>query len=339
MILMKKKHFAKKIIFSLIIACGTFQTTLGAETFRVAKVHEVSVIQAVGTEATAKLGINEALAITLPEDQTFIEGLEIKFDIPEAVASWTDSVACSVYTNISPTPKSTQIDYNATRAYVHTLPGKLSWVLQIPLKKDNSLKSNNYTTKVDTIITPTKNVVFMRLQPVMKGIPEETLNSTIPITVKPLLMNKGLMALKILPPQNTPNAKLAPCTVFIDEKIAQLPANNKILIESGVHNISIISEAYRNEVRTVRIDMAKITPLTVEMKSLEPTLLIIAPTGTEVVLDDVKCNIIGKEFAITEGDHKIKFSIGNYEIVKTITAAKGRTYTANFSLDLQISED
>ena len=46
-----------------------------------------------------------------------------------------------------------------------------------------------------------------------------------------------------------------------------------------------------------------------------------------------------KEFVITEGEHKIKFSIGDYEIVRSINAIKGKTYTANFSLDLDISEN
>ena len=331
---MKKFYCAKKLPISLLL---TFlaAVTLNAESFRVSKVHELAVVQTADSEGTAKLGINEALAITLPADQTFIEGLELKFEIPEAVASWMDSVACSVYANISPTPKSTQIDYNGTRAYVRTLPGKLSWVLQIPLKKENSIKSNNYTTKVDTVITPSKNVIFIRLQPVMKGVPEETLNSIIPITVKPILMNKGQLALKLVAPEK----KLAPCTLFIDDKMIPLTDNPKVLLDTGVHDISIISEAYRNEVRTVRIDRAKTTELTVEMKSLEPTLLITAPEGTEVRLDDVKCTVFGKEFVITEGEHKIKFSIGDYEIVRSITAIKGKTYTANFSLDLDISEN
>lgn len=330
---MKKLYCKKTVLFSLLLSVSLF--VLSAESFRVSKVHEVSVSQTVDSEVVAKLGINEALAIILPPDQTFIEGLELKFEIPEAVASWMDSVACSVYASISPTPKASQIDYSGTRAYVRTLPGKLSWVLQIPIKKENSIKSDNYTTKVDTIVTPSKNIVFMRLQPVMKGVPEETLNAIIPITVKPILANMGQLSLNLVSPED----KLAPCTVFIDDKITPLPADKKVLLDTGVHNISIISESYRNEVRTVRIDRAKTTELTVEMKSLEPTLLITAPEGTEVLLDDVKCTNFGKEFVITEGEHKIKFSFGDYEITRSINALKGKTYTANFSLDLDISEN
>lgn len=333
---MKNIYCAKKALISLFLLTGfAGLTTLCAESFRVSRVHELAVVQTPDSEGTARLGINEALAISLPADQTFIEGLELKFDIPEAVASWMDSVACSVYANISPTPKATQIDYSGTRAYVKTLPGKLSWVLQIPLKKENSIKSNNYTTKVDSVITPSSNIIFVRLQPVMKGVPEETLNAIVPITVKPILMNKGQLSFKLLPPEK----KLEPCTIFIDDKMTPLSEDSRVLLDTGVHDISIISEAYRNEVRTVRIERAKTTELTVEMKSLEPTLLITAPEGTEVLLDDVKCTSLGKEFVITEGEHKIKFTIGDYEIVRSITAIKGKTYTANFSLDLDISEN
>ena len=332
--MMKKTFCAKNLLVSLFLALWG-SSVLSAESFRVSKVHELAVLQSADSEGTARLGINDSLAISLPEDQTFIEGLELKFDIPEAVASWMDSVACSVYANISPVPKASQIDYSGTRAYVKTLPGKLSWVLQIPLKKDNTIKSNNYTTKVDTIITPSKNVVFVRLQPVMKGVPEETLYAIIPITVKPILMNKGQLAIKLVPPEK----KLEPCTIFIDDKMLPLSENPKVLLETGIHNISIISDSYRNEVRTVRIDRAKTTELTVVMKSLEPTLLITAPEGTEVLLDDVKCTSFGKEFVITEGEHIIKFTIGNYQIVRSINAIKGKTYTANFALDLDITEN
>lgn len=330
--MIKRTAILKQIIFSFFIL-NTL--TLTAESFRVSKVHTVSIAQDYLSEATAKLGINEAVSITLPEDKTFIEGLEIKFDIPDTVATWMDSIACSVYSNIKPVPSAVQIDYNGTKAYVSTLPGKLSWVLQIPIKKENSIKSNNYTTKVDTVISPDNNIIFLRLQPVMKGIPEETLNSIIPITIKPILSKKGQLELKI----TSPDSKTQNCTVFIDDSIVNLPENKKILIETGIHNISIISEAYRNEVRMVRIDQAKTTSLTVEMKSIEPTLLITVPDGTIVFLDDEKCTTIGSEFVISEGEHKIKFKFGDYEMIRSITAIKGKTYSANFSLDLQITEE
>lgn len=330
-----KKTIKRQLIFSL--AALLYVTTAYAETFRVSKVHSVSIGQDPSSEVSAKLGITDALAINLPENRIFIEGLELKMDIPESIAYWMDSVACSVYSNINPTPKASQIDYNGTRGYVSTLPGKLSWVLQIPTDKDNSIKSNKYVTKVDRIIEPQSNIVFLRLQPVMKGIPEETLNAIVPITIKPILKDKGQLKL-ILKNADNASADSTLFTVFIDDSLIDI-TKEPVLLDKGIHNISIISEAYRNENRTIIIDQAKTTNIEVELKSIEPTLLITAPEGTKVVLDDEECTTIGSEIIISEGEHKVKFSIGDYEIIKSINAIKGKTYTANFSLDLQISEE
>ncbi len=323
----------KKILISLSFVI--LVSSLFAESFRIKKVHVLDVTNE-SQSSSATLGINESLAINLPEDKTFIEGIEVKMVIPEAVALWRDSVACSLYNNIRPTPNSNQIDYNGTRIYVKTIPPKLSWILQIPLRENSSLKSDQYTTLVDSIPDISKNVIFLRFQPVMKGIPEETMNSKLQITVKPILINKGRLRLSL----STTDDKLKPCTLFIDDDSFDLNNQNKdILLSSGIHNISIISEFYRSEMRTVRIDLAKNTDLQINMKSIEPTLFITKPEGVSVYFDDVPCEIFDKEFAISEGDHKIKFIVGNYEVARTISVIKGKTYKVNFNIDLQIVEE
>ena len=50
-----------------------------------------------------------------------------------------------------------------------------------------------------------------------------------------------------------------------DRDVSLVPGTNKVLIETGVHNISVISEAYRNEIRKVRIDQAKTTEVQIEI--------------------------------------------------------------------------
>lgn len=335
---MRINSWPNKKIFSTTLICTLLSSTFFAENFRVGKVHTISLDSNSLTSQTSseKIGVSEALAIYLPEDQTFIEGIEIKMDIPESVASWMDCVACSVYDKITPLPSSSQIDYSGVRQYVSTLPGRLSWVLQIPIKENNSIKANKYTTKIDCVPEFKNRVVFIRLQPVMKGVPEETLQALIPMTVKALLIDKGQLIMNI----NNPEGSDFPCTVYIDDKPVKYDKeNNKVLLSSGIHTISIISNSYRNEVRTVRIDQAKVTNLDILMKSTEPTLIINAPETALIYLDDKKCDTLGKEFVISEGEHKIKFTIGDYEIMRSIQAIPGKTYTANFSVDLDISEE
>lgn len=329
---MKKNTFNPKIFF--IVFLIFFVQNFFAESFRVSKTH----IFSVDNEEIQKIGINEAFGIALPKDKTFIEGLEIRFSIPETVAYWTDSVACSVYSDILPIPSINNIDYSGTRTYVKTLPGKLSWVLQIPLKEENSLKSNNYTTKIDSILKPKNDAIFVRFQPVMKGIPEETMNSKISVSVKPILINKGKLNLKFLIEKSQDEIDNKSLSVFVDDNLFSL-SNDDILLETGIHNISIISQLYRNEMRTVRIDKAQTTNLEVLLKSIEPTLIITAPINTQVFFDEQQITELGTEFLILEGEHKIKVILGDYEIIKTIYAIKGKTYKADFSVDLQITEE
>lgn len=323
----------KKLVCSLLAASAI--SVLTAETFRVSKMNVTKIESDINYEASVKVGINEGLTIFLPEDKTFLEGLEIKMDIPETIASWMDSVACSVYDKVNPEPNSSQIDYSATRQYVSTLPGRLSWVLQIPIKDENSIKANRYTTKMDTVPDISKNFVFVRLQPVMKGIPEDAINAKIAMTIKPILIDKGLLNIKLI----TPTENSGNCIIYIDDEIKTPDSNGNLLLNTGIHNISIISDEFRNEIRTVRISQAKTTEIDVSMQSIEPTLLITAPAGTKVYLDEVECNTLGQEFVVSEGEHKIKFLLGNYEIHRSITVLKGKTYTANCSIDLEITEE
>lgn len=329
-----KINQTKQKTFFIFFSIFTLLFSLPAESFRIKKVHILDITNE--NQTSTSIGINESLAITLPEDKTFIEGIEVKMVIPEAVAVWRDSVACSLYNNIRPNPSPNQIDYSGTRLFVKTVPPKLSWILQIPLRENSSLKSDQYTTLIDSIPDISKNVIFLRFQPAMKGIPEETMNSSLQITVKPLLINKGRLRLSLTNDDNS----MKPCTLFIDDETIDLSSNKKdILLPAGIHNISVISEFYRSEMRTVRIDLAKNTDLQINMKSIEPTLLITKPEGVSVFLDDIACNIFDKEFTITEGDHKIKFIVGNYEAARSLTVIKGKTYKVNFNIDLQITEE
>ena len=127
-------------------------------------------------------------------------------------------------------------------------------------------------------------------------------------------------------------------TVFVDDNPVQGDLD-KILLNTGIHNISVISESYRTEVRNVRIEQAKISELDILLKSIEPTLIITAPEGTQIQFDGEPFSDTGKEIIISEGEHKVTFIIGDYEIIRSISAIKGKTYKANLAVDLQISEE
>ena len=334
----------RKPIFSflLIVLLCTGFSSLYAETFRVAQCHIIELTEDTSFSSTKKLGLNDSLAVYIPEERLFLEGIEFKMDIPEDMAIWRDCCGAYIYDGIKPAPKAQQIDYSGSKIFFGVVPGKLSWILQLPLTKTAQFKTNQYTKTIETIPSAQGNFVFLRLQQIMKGVPDEVMNGKITITVRPILNDKGLLKVKLSTPES--ETKTTPqeenISIFIDNNAFNVQdAQKGFVLTTGIHNISVISDNYRTEVRKVRVDQAKITDLEIVLKSIEPTVIITAPEGATVYLDDEKFEDLGKEVVISEGDHKIRCGIGDYEIVRSLSVSKGRSYKVNLTVDLQISED
>lgn len=331
--------FFKVLAFSVSLLFFGFQGIVFPENFRVRKVHFVQLEEDSSFEKTVVTGINDSICVNLPEKYEFIEGIEVKIQIPSSVSSWHDSVAFSLYENIRPRPESSQIDYSGTRIFLKPLPSKVYWIAQIPLFKETSLKDSSYTTKIDAVPDIKGGFSFIRFMPVMKGVPEETLSAELTVTVKPCLVNKGRLTLFL---ERADGVKDNALDIIIDDEVSLAQTYDEkysAVFEPGLHNINIRSEDYRNEVRSVIVEQAKETEIRILMKSLAPRLSVSAPDKVEIFLDGDKVSEFGKEFEISEGEHRISFVLGSYEVIRSITAEKGKTYSANLNVDLQILEE
>ena len=224
----------KEFSLSALLIFGVFSAS--TENFRVRKVIPVE-LSKIDEKITIESGINDALFVTLPEDLTYINGLELSFKIPEIIATWRDSVAYTLYDNLSPAPDGKNLNYYGERVHLDTLPGKLSLTLHIPISSDFSIKDTPYTTKLP-IFKNFKQGFFLRFMMVMKGVPENLEDSILEITAKPVLKNKGSLALNIEFPDSSSSASAVSehekkFSVFIDD----LPVQNYSNPQSNFTNI------------------------------------------------------------------------------------------------------
>lgn len=324
----RKKSFVSLFLFLITIVCS-------AESFRTHKLSVISFDEETQNEQSVSVGINDSVGVRLPNDLTFIEGVEITVLIPASVSEWRDSVAFALYDNITPALSESVIDYSGQRIYLKPLPSKMSWIVQIPLRAENSLKDSQYATKTDVIPDISSRSVFMRFMPVMKGVPEQTLSAVLKVSVKPILINKGRLVLSV----KTPSAENVPFVLLVDDKTSTLSSDNSILLSPGEHSICIQPDGYRNEVFSVYIDRARTSSCEIMLKSLAPTVTISAPDTAEIFFDDEKMLHTDEEFEISEGEHRIRFLMGSYELVRQLYAEKGKSYSINLSVDLQIAEE
>lgn len=327
----------KKVLVILVIFNAILFPFFSMETFRV---HGTKTVYLKDSDEiqTAIIGMNDALAIFLPEDPVFLQGISIEMKIPKIAADYWDTIAYSFYQYISPLPSDKLIDYVGQCMVEDTLTGKLRMNFLIPTSSELQLKETPYS-----IILPNRmealDVLLFRLQIIMKGVPESLGNCKFDLEVKPILSKKGRLQLEIEKDDiDFSQMTELPYTVFIDEQ-EPIYTNNNILLDSGMHHVAIVSEFYRNEIRNISIEQAKTTLLQIELKDIVPLLNISAPENTEVYIDDILCQDYSTSVPIEEGEHVIRFVLGGYENIQVIQVFKGKTYNVSVSLGVQITEE
>ncbi|MCR5288920.1 MAG: hypothetical protein K6E51_02885 [Treponema sp.] len=305
---------------------------LTGESFRVHKT-AVFTVSETGPSQSQRVGISDAVAIHLPQDLTFVQGIEIEIKIPQIVASWQDSVAWTFFDSISPAPSESTIDYSGSSLVLGTLPSKLSWSLDVPFSDKNTIKDTPYATKMNKIPSTADRSFLIRFQQAMKGVPDDFSNAELEITVKPILRDLGRLIIHA----TSARQQVTGYTVFIDNTAYDV-TDKGLLLPTGVHTLSLVSDSYRSEIRTIRIEQAKTNIIDIELRDIAPTAKIVAPANIQVFFDGSRVENTANPFTITEGEHIVRFVLGNYELTKTITAVMGRSYTISFEIDATVTE-
>ncbi len=326
------KKLCKKSVISLFLF-NICLCALNAETFRVAKMHALTIPQDY-SEVSATLGIADAVTIKLPHDKTFITGIELSLKVPQIVATWRDSVAYAFYEKLDPLPAEKKIDYSANRISLYTIPGKLTHTVYIPLNDKFNVKNNPYARIIEEKLNPENDLIFVRFMLAMKGAPEELEYAKLELTAKPVLSDEGYFSLDVEKPQDKQDGY----SVYIDDNFIT-SSLEKIVLSKGEHHLTVSGDSYRNEIRTFIVEQAKTTQLKVELRGIEPEVKIVSPRNAAIFFDNEPVENSKEPFIITQGSHTIKFVIGDYEITKTLNAENGRSYTINLNIDASVTEE
>lgn len=309
-------------LFMIILAAP-----LSSEVFRT---HRTVVLDMNSNPGEKKCGINDSVAVILPVDMTFVQGIEITVKIPQAVANYRNTITYSLYKEIRPFPSEKSIDYSGTELYSGLYPGQLIWTILVPLKKNNTIKQSPYADK-SLIPDAEKGFVFLRNQLAMKGVPASVMQAEFDVSASVILAELG--ALKITAPAASENY-----SVVVDEKAESPNGAGLYLLKPGKHTVSISSEEFRNELRTVLIQRAEITELSVALTSVQPAISVQAPEGTRVFVDGAEVKDINS-LDLESGEHIFKFVLGGYEVSKNVSIQKGKSYNISVNMDATIKEE
>ncbi|MFA6504557.1 MAG: hypothetical protein WCT14_00580 [Treponemataceae bacterium] len=322
-------RYGSAVIFSLLIVAAA-----GGETFRTIVAGKLTVSSDAPEGSTLSLSYIDSALIALEGDRRFLRGIELEIRVPQPFLKYRGSLAASFYAPVKTIPAEGVADLTLERIGFAILPNKLQAIFLLPVKKQHGLKASPYVSIPTSVIPPASFPALFRLMPVIKGLPEEIETFHFQLHAKPILTEEGALRIVLKYPEKL---KDKPLTVLMDDTVVSDPTK-ELLLGTGEHVLSIVSDFYRNENRRFLVERAKSMELVIELQDPTPVVSVEAPENAKVFFNGSVIADPRKPFNVDPGEHEVRFVIGDYAVVKPISVRKGRTYKIALSIDVAIDE-
>jgi hypothetical protein len=276
-----------------------------------------------------------AAVIALDRDIRFFRGIEVELVVPQTYMAHRGSLAVALYADLDKPPGPGIADLEARQISMEPIPNKIQIVYQIPIRPGHGLRDSPYVSLPAGIVPPESFPLLFRILPVIKGLSEELETMSFQLNVKPILSDEG--AVRIIPKYPEYLAR-RPFTTLIDDEVVERPQDTRLLKE-GEHSLVIISDDYRNESRRFVIERGKILELGIALQDTIPLVYFEAPDNALIFFDNEAVDSSRQPITANPGPHEVRFQMGDYTMVKTLSIRRGKTYRIALAVDVSISEN
>jgi hypothetical protein len=322
-----------------VAVCTIILSQAFAEDLRAKVAADLSLSAAASEGQKASLGYSDGVGILLPEDLSFIEGVEIELRVPPAAQAVKGSFIFFIFKKLSPAPDPKSMSYSGERAVMSVVPARLIQVYQIPIRKNSSLKNSPYATILPTV-APEDFPIMFRLMPAMKGLPDEMENSVFQVRAKPIFVDEGRVKVSFKWAEGLDQA--SPLTVTVDDAELANP-REALLLKPGTHSLRVSGQAVRDVFQTFTVAQARTLELAVELQDVTPRLLLEFPEKTRIGIEldgkPLAVKDAREAIALSPGEHSVGFFVGDYSIQRRIQVQRGKTYRVSLLVDVKVEEE
>ena len=288
-------------------------------------------------ENTLNISLEEIVSINFDKESSFLEGIEVKIEVPKELQKYRNSFALYVYKDVSPVPNDQVKFYRGMRIFMRLLPVQNNIYIKIPAVEENLLVQSADTILIPGFTPRNDYPLLATIIPIMKGIPGIVYDYSFQFTCKPIFSPKGSLSINI---SSTAEVQDERYTVLIDDELVKCPSDVYILSE-GLHELVITSSLGMTKNASIVITAGEKKIIDFVFKYSEPEIKIEAPEGAVILLDGVELIRKDPEASITlkPGEHTIVFDIGGYQFSRDFTVEPGESLTISLVLDVLIHKN
>jgi hypothetical protein len=283
---------------------------------------------------SVNLGINNSVFITLGSDVRFLRGIELEITAPQSWLQYRGSLVMIMYNNINPQTASGISDLSGNRIAFEALPSRLRILYHIPIRSQHGLRSTTTITVPTAVIQTASFPIMFRLMQVNKGLPDEFERMTFNFTARPILSDEG--AVRLIP-RFPAQLRNRPFTVLINDNVIN-NISEQILLREGEHHLVILSDDYRNQSRRFMVERGRVVDIILELQDPTPIVIFEGPQNAQIFLNNAPVSS-NQPVNIEPGTHEVRFTVGDYTIIRTINIQRGKTYRVAMAVDLTIQEE
>ncbi len=285
----------------------------------------------------AAVGIGDLVALGLGENSRFLNGVEIRVDIPPQARRYRDLLALFVYKSVAPQPSAASSAYEATPEGFAVLSAATRAFVDIPIVAD-SIEPSADATVLQAPVRVDEFPLLLSVAPLTKALPGSATSIRFTVSATPIFQDRGLLRLTIEAGGKPPSM---PFSLSIDDQPTPYPLEDGgLVLSSGIHHLRVDSDSYREEFQTFGIDQGGTTSIDIALVRPVSRLIFEAPRGTEVELDGTGIGLVPLlPVDVSEGEHTIVFRVGNYTLTKNVIVQRGKSYKISLFLDILVEEN
>lgn len=326
-----------KRIATVAVAC-LLVLALSADSFRSAFSGALTVDVTLPEGERKGFRTTDSLGVRLEGDLRFVVGVELELKCPKAAAAAPGALSFQLWSDLSPAPDPAIYSYSGTRLVSQALGPKLSYVFQIPLRKDHGLKAGPYAAIVPVVLSPAAFPLAAKLLPASKDLPYDLEIAEFSLRARPILGDEGALTVIVRFPEGAAAPK-APPMVLVDEKKGASPGEEMIL-KAGVHSLRVSCEGFREVNRSVTVEAGKTASVEVPLEDTAPRIIVEAPEGAVITVDGAKVEKVGAEgFVVEPGERLIGVKVGDYSLTRKLLVERGKHYRITVKLDIAVAEE
>ncbi|QQO10967.1 hypothetical protein [Breznakiella homolactica] len=298
----------------------------------VAGILEVSLDNPAGNSIS--LTYVDSAVIVLGSDTRFFRGIELELTAPQKFLQHRGSLAIVLYSDLDAVPGTGVADLNLRQLSFEPIPNKIQTIYQIPIRTGHGLRASPYASLPAGIVRPEAFPILFRIMPVMKGLSEDIETMRFQLTARPILSDEGAVKITARFPEQLPDR---PFTLLIDDEVVENYRDERVLKE-GEHHLVIFSDDYRNESRRFLVERGKILELTIDLQDPTPLVVFEVPENTQIFFNDLPVEDSRMPIPTEPGEHKVRFQVGDYSVIKPLVIQKGKTYRVALTIDVSVHE-